>query len=118
MKHSPDPGALKHRCHFEAKETTPDGGGGFATAWVPQLARWGALAFMRLSAHLETLQQGELKAGTRATLTIREDAETRLIEPEWRVRVAEGGYRERIWEIGNIIRPAPGWLRLTVTHNG
>ena len=91
-----------------------DGGGGVSVSWSAQFSRWGALAFATLNAQLEFIQQGDLTSRTRATLTVREDPETRLITHDWRVSIEQDGYGADVWNIRDITRPERGWLRMTV----
>ena len=105
---------MREHCVFQAKTETPDGGGGVAVSWSFQFERRGALAFAKLSTQLEAIQQGALTTARRATLTVREDPQTRLVTNDWRVEVSEDGYRAEVWNIRQIQRVERGYLRMVI----
>lgn len=105
---------LTLRCIFQDHSEISDGGGGVTATWQDRFTRRGALAFANLTAQLEAIQQGEMTSRTRATLTVREDPDTRTLTPAFRVRIEEDGFQAGIWNIRDITRPEAGLLRMTV----
>lgn len=89
----------RHRVAFEQRAVTSDGYGGQRGAFEEQFLRW-AEFIPRFGG--EEVMEARLAGRQPVTMILRRDADTRLIETDWRVRdVASGDY----YNIRSIVDP-------------
>lgn len=101
---------LKVRVLFQRRSV--DANGDRLGDWEDGFERWGEVAYMALRHGGEIVLQGRLQGTAPASISVRDDSETRDITSAWRAR-AVSGYPATF----NIRSIAPsqrvGWLHMT-----
>src|SRR5262245_47417813 len=85
-------GTLNKRATFQVLTDTPDGGGGFTTAWADYVTVWAQLSPERAR---EKIKQGRLADSQAGALRVRSSTATRLIDDAYRVVVNGATYNIR-----------------------
>lgn len=103
---------LKHRASFQKRALDADERplGPFAE----QFTRLADVAFTGLRAGGETVLQGRLQGRAPATMTVRDDRDTRLIDASWRAVIAAGPMAGTYNVRGKAPTHRAGWIVLTV----
>lgn len=87
-----NPGKMRRRATFQARLIVDDGYGNVVGGWEDRFQRWCGVRYLRGS---ETVMAARLSARQPILVTIRQDSQTALIMPDWRVLIGDVPYQIR-----------------------